>query len=142
MLLLIVCLTHPVGCFCSISKACPTLWGPMDCSTPGFPVLVEQTVSQGLLKFMSLESVIASNHLILCRPPLLPSIFPSIRVFSNESALRIGWPKYWSFSISPSKEYSELISFRIDCNLISFVSQGFSRVLHPASKLSNNKLIH
>ena len=73
--------------------------------------------SQNLLKIMSIKSVMPSNHLILCRPLLLPpSIFPSIRVFSNESALCIRWPKYWSFrfSISPSNEYSELISFRID----------------------------
>ena len=70
-----------------------------------------------LPKLMSIESVMPSNHLILCRPLfLLPSIFPSIRVFSNESALRIGWPKYWSFSlnISPSNEHSGLISFRMD----------------------------
>ena len=75
------------------------------------------TVSRSLLKLMSIESVTPSNHLILCHPLLLlPSIFPSIRVFSNESALRIRWPKYWgfSFSISPSNEYSGLISFRID----------------------------
>ena len=75
------------------------------------------TRSRGLLKLMSIESVMPSNHLILCRPLLfLPSIFPSIRVFSNESALRIRWPKYWSFSfsISPSNEYSGLISFRMD----------------------------
>ena len=73
------------------------------------------TVSQNLLKFMFIESVILSNHLILCCPLLLPSIFPSIRVFSNELALHIRWPKYWSFSfsISPSSEYSGLISFRI-----------------------------
>ena len=70
---------------------------------------------ESLLKFMSIESVILSNHLTLCCPLLfLPSIFPSIRVFSNELALRIRWPKYWSFSISPSKECSGLISFRID----------------------------
>ena len=68
-----------------------------------------------LLRFMSIESVILSNHLILCRPLLLlPSIFPSIRVFSNELALHIRWPKYWSFSINSSNEYSGLISFRID----------------------------
>ena len=73
------------------------------------------TISQSLLKLMSIESVMPSNHLILCHPLfLLPSIFPSIRVFSNESALRIRWAKYWSFSISPSNEYSALISFRID----------------------------
>ena len=75
------------------------------------------TNSQSLLKLMSIESVMPSNHLILCHPLLLlPSIFPSIRVFSNESAFRIRWPKYWSFSfnISPSNEYSGLISFRMD----------------------------
>ena len=74
------------------------------------------TISCSLLKLMSIESVIPSNHLILCHLLLLlPSIFPSIKVFSNESALRIRWPKYWSFgfSISPSNEYSGLISFRI-----------------------------
>ena len=82
--------------------------------TPGFPVLI---ISQSLLKFMSIESVMPSNHFIFCCPLfLLPSIFPSIRVFSNESALQIRWPKYWSFSfsISPSNEYSRLISSRID----------------------------
>ena len=72
------------------------------------------TNSQSLLKPMSIESVIPSNHLIPCRPLLPPSVFPSIRVFSSESALRIRWPKYWSFSISPSNEYSGLISFRMD----------------------------
>ena len=73
------------------------------------------TVSWSLLSLMSIESVMPSNHLILCWPLLLlPSIFPSIRVFSNESALHIRWPKYWSFSSSPSNEYSRLISFRMD----------------------------
>ena len=73
------------------------------------------TNSQSLLKLMSIESVVPSNHLILCCPLLLlPSILPSIRVFSNESALHLRWPKYWSFSISPSNKYSGLISFRID----------------------------
>ena len=73
------------------------------------------TISWSLLKLMSIESVMPSNHLILCRPLLLPpSIFPSIRVFSNESVLPIRWPKNWSFSIHPSTEYSGLISFRID----------------------------
>ena len=86
----------------------------MDCSMPGF---LSITNSQGLLKLMSIESMMPSNHLILCCPLLfLPSIFPSIRVFSNELALRIRWPKYWSFSfsISPSNEFSGLISVRID----------------------------
>ena len=75
------------------------------------------TNSRSLLKLMSIKSVMPSNHLILCRPLLLlPSIFPSIRVFSNESVLRIRWPKYWrfSFSVSPSNEYSGLIFFRMD----------------------------
>ena len=75
------------------------------------------TSSQSLLKLMSIESVMPSNHLILCHPLLLlPSIFPSIRIFSNESVLRIRWPKYWSFSssISPSNEYSGLISFKMN----------------------------
>ena len=75
------------------------------------------TISRSLLKFMSIESMMPSNHLILCYPLLLlPSLFPSIRLFSNESALPIRWPKYWSlsFSISPSNEYSRLISFRIE----------------------------
>ena len=89
--------------------------------------------SWSLLKLMSIESVIPSNHLILCHPLLLPpSIFPSIRVFTNESALRIRWPKYWSFSfnISSSSEYSGLISFRMDWILswISLQSKGLSRV--------------
>ena len=75
------------------------------------------TNSQSLLKLMSIELVMLSNHIILCQSVLPPSIFPCIRVFSNESALRIRWPKYWSFSfsISPSNEYSGLVSFRMDC---------------------------
>ena len=88
------------------------------------------TNSQNLLKLMSMESVMPSNHLILCCPPLLPlSIFPSIRVFSNESVLSIKWPKYWSFSfnISPSSEHPGLISFRMDW-WISLQSKGLSRV--------------
>ena len=89
------------------------------------------TNSQSLLKLTSIESMMPSNHLILCRPLLLPSsVFPSIRVFSNESALRIRWPKYYwsfSFSISPSNEYSGLISFRIDW-LIFLQSNRLSRV--------------
>ena len=86
----------------------------MDCSTPGFSVI---HFSQSLLKFMSIESIMPSSHLILCCPLLLLlSIFPSIRVFANESALRIRWPKCWSFSftISPSSEYSGLFSLRMD----------------------------
>ena len=88
------------------------------------------TSSRSLPKPLSVESVIPSNHLILCHPFIfLPSVFPSIRVFSNESALCIRWPKYWSFSfsISPSNEYSGLISFRIDW-FVSWQSKGLSRV--------------
>ena len=104
------------------------LCDPMDCSMPGFPVhhqLPEFT------KLMSIESVMPSNHLILCHPLLLlPSIFSSIRVFSNESALHIRWPKYWSFSfnIIPSNEHAGLISFRMDW-LDLLVVQGTLRSL-------------
>ena len=90
----------------------------MDCRIPGFPVL--HYMSWNLLKLMSIESVMPSNHLILCHPhPLLPSIFPSITVFSNELAFCIRWPKYWSFSfnISPSSEYSGLINMLIFQNI-------------------------
>ena len=99
--------------FSSVAQLCPALCNPMDCSTPVFPVHYQ---------FLELAQTHvhpvsdASNHFTLCCPLLLlPSIFPSIRVFSNESVLRIRWPKYWSFSfsISPSNEYSGLISFRI-----------------------------
>ena len=98
------------------------------------------TNSQSLLKLMSIESVMPSNHLILCRPLLLlPSIFPSIRVFSNELALRIRWPKYWSFSfsISPFNEYSGLVYFRID-SLALLTVQGTLKSLlqHHTSKAS------
>ena len=109
----------------------------MDCSTPGFPVHHQL---QNLLKLTFIESVMPSNHLILCHPLLLlPSIFPSIRVFSNESVLCIRWPKYWSssFSISPSNEYSGLISFRMDW-LDLLVVQGTLKSLfqHHSSKAS------
>ena len=83
--------------------------------TVAHQVPLSLTVSWSFLKFTSIEFVMLFNHLILCHPLLLlPSIFPSIRVFSNESALRIRWPKYWSFSVSPSTEYSGLIFFRMD----------------------------
>ena len=98
------------------------------------------TNSRNLLKFMSIESVMPSTHLILCCPLLLlPSIFPSIRVFSNESALQITWPKYWnfSFSISPSNEYSGLISFRIDWLDLLEVQGTLKRLpQHHSSKAS------
>ena len=94
--------------------------------------------SQGLLKLMAIESIIPSNHLILCCSLLLlPSIFLSIRVFSNESALRIRWPKYGSFSISPSNEYSGLISFRIDwLDLLEVQGTLKSLLQHHISKAS------
>ena len=93
--------------FSSVTQSCPTLCDSMDCSTPGFPV-------QHQLPELAQTHAIQPSH--LCRPLLLllPSIFPSIRVFSNKSVLCIRWPKYWSFSINPSNEYSGLISFRID----------------------------
>ena len=96
------------------------------------------TNSQGLLKLMSIESVMPSNHLILCSPLLLlPSIFPSIRVFSKESVLHIRWPKYWSFSISASNEYSGLISFRMDWFDLPAVQETFKSLLqHHSSKAS------
>ena len=98
------------------------------------------TNSQSLLKLMSIESVMPSNHLILCHPLLLPpSIFPSSRVFSNESVLRIRWPKYcsFSFSISPSNEYSGLISFRMDwLGLLAVQGTLKSLLQHHSSKAS------
>ena len=97
------------------------------------------TNSQSLLKLMCIELVMPSNHLILCRPLiLLPSIFPSIRVFSNESALCIKWPKYWSFSfsISPSNEYSGLISFRMDWLDLLAVQRTLKSLQHQSSKAS------
>ena len=95
----------------SVARSCTTLCNSMDCSTPSL------TNSCSLLKLMSIELVMLSNHLILCHLLLLlPSIFTSTGVFSNESALHIRWPKYWSFSfsISPSNEYSGPVSFRMD----------------------------
>ena len=109
----------------------------MDWSMPGFPVL---HISQSLLKLISTESMMPSSHLILCRPLLLPpSIFPSIRVFSNELVLHIRGPKYWSFtfSISPSNEYSGLISFRIDWfDLLAIQGALKSLLQHHSSKAS------
>ena len=95
-------------------------------------------ISQSLLKLMSIESVMPSNHLILCCPLLLlPSISPSIRVFSNESALRIIWPKYCSFSISPSNDYSGLISFRSDWFDLLAIQETLKNLLqHHSSKAS------
>ena len=98
------------------------------------------TVSRSLLKLMSIESMMPSNHLILCHPHfLLPSVFPSIRVFYNELALHVNWPKYWSFSfsISPSNDYSGLISFRIDwLDLLAVQGPLKSLLQHHNSKAS------
>ena len=102
------------------------------------------TKSRSLLKLMSFELVMPSNHLILCRPLLLPSIFPSIRVFSNESALHIRWPKYWSFSfnISPSKEHPELISLRMDwLDLLAVQGTLKSLLQHHSSKSINSSAL-
>ena len=110
----------------------------MDCSTPGFPVV------HHLLEFAQthVHSVMPSNHLVLCRPlHLLPSIFPSIRVFSSKSALRIRWPKYGNFSISLSNEYSGLISFRIGWFDL-FAVQGTLKCLSPAPQFKSiNSLV-
>ena len=123
--------------FSSVAQLCSTLHDPMDHSTPGIPVhhqLPEFT------QLISIESVMPSNHLIICRPPLLPpSIFPSIRVFSNESILHIRWPKYWSFSfnISPSNEHSGLFSIRVDwLDLFSVQGTRKSLLQHHSSKAS------
>ena len=122
--------------FSSVAQSCPTLCDPMDCSTSSFPV--HHLMS--LFKLMCIESVMPSNHLILCCPLLLlPSIFPSMRVFFNELVLCIRWPKYWSFgfSISPSNEYSGLISFRMDwLDLLAVQGTLKSLLQHHSSKAS------
>ena len=121
----------------SVAQLCLTLCDPMVHSTPGFPV---HHPSWSLLKLTSIVPVMASNQLILCHPLLLsPSIFPSIRVFSNESVLHIRWIKYWSFSfiISPSNEYSGLISFRMDwLDLLAVQGTLKSLLQHHSSKAS------
>ena len=117
------------SCFCSCSSLSP-VWLFVTPWTAAVQATLSIINSQILPKLMSIESMMPSNHLILCHPLLfLPSIFPSIRVFSNESVLSIRWPKYWSFSlsISPSNEYSGLISFRMDW-LDLLQSKGLSRV--------------
>ena len=138
---------RPWGCCCSVAQSCPTL--------PHGQGSLSIILSCSLLKLMSIESVMPSNHLILCHSLLLlPSIFPSIKVFSIESALHIRWPKYWSssFNISPSNEYSGLISFRMDwLDLLavqgtfkSLLQQHRSRksILWPQPSLWSNSHIH
>ena len=115
------------------TQSCPTLCNPMDCSTRGLPV-------RSLLKLMPTESLMPSNHLILYLPLLIvPSVFPSIRVFSNKSTLQIRWPKYWSFSfsISPSNEFSGLIFFRMEwLDLLAVQGTLKSLLQHHSSKAS------
>ena len=122
---------------CSGTKSCPAICDLMYCSMPGCPVLHH---FQELLKLMPIELVMPSNYFILCHPLLLlPSIFPSIRVFSNDLALCIRWPKYesFSFNISTSKEHSELISSRIDWLYLLAVQGTFKSFLqHHSSKAS------
>ena len=111
---------------------------PMDCSMPGFPSI---TNSWSLLKLMSIESMMPSNHLILCCPLLLlPSIFPSVRVFSSESVLHIRWPEYWrfSFSISPSSEHPGLISFRMDWLDLLAVQRTLKSLLQHYNSKANS----
>ena len=124
---------HPVQFSRSVMSDSATPW------TAARQASLSITNSQSLLKLMSIQSVMPSNHLTLCHPLLLPSIFPSIRVFSNESVLCIRWPKYWSFrfNISPSKECSGLLSFRMDwIDLLAI--QGILKNLlqHHSSKAS------
>ena len=121
---------------CSVAQSCPTLCTPW---TAAQWTSLSFTISQSLFKLMSIESVMPSNNLILCRPLLLPSIFPSIRVFSSESDLGIRWPKYWSFSfsISPSNEYAGLIAFRMDwLDLLAVQGTLKSLLQHHSSKAS------
>ena len=121
--------------FSSVAQLCPTFVTPW---TAARQASLSITNSQSLLKLMSIESVMPSSHLILCHPLLLPSsIFPSIRVFSNESVLCIRWPQYWSFSfsISPSNEYSGLTSFRMDwLDLLAVQGTLKSHLQHHSSK--------
>ena len=125
------------GCCCLVTESCPTLWDPMYWSTQGFPVL------HRLLEFAQTHVCWVSDAIqapVLCRPLLLlPSIFPSIRAFFSESVFCIRWPKYWSFSfsISPSNEYSGLVCFRIDWLDLLAVQRTLKRLLqHHSSRVS------
>ena len=132
-------LVLPKSQFCSV-QLLSRVWLFTTPQTAACQASLSITNSQSLLKLMLIESVMPSNHLIFCCPLLLPpSIFPSIRVFSNESVLCIRWPKYWSFgfSISPSNEYSELISFRMDWfDLLAVQGTLKSLIQHHSSKTS------
>ena len=130
------CLGHSA---CSLQFSCSVLSNSATPWTAARQASLSITNSQSLLKLMFIESVMPSNHLILCHPLLLPPpIFPSIRVFSNESVLHIRWAKYWSFSfnISPSNEYSGLISFRIDWFDLAVLGTLKSLLQHHSSKAS------
>ena len=118
--------------FSSVAQSCPALCNPW---TAAWQASLSITNSQSLLKLISIKQVMKSNHLILCHSLyLLPSVFPSIRVFSNESVLHIRWPKYWSFSFSPSNEYSGLI-FRMDwLDLLAVQGTLESLLQHHSSK--------
>ena len=127
--------------FCSVAQSRLTLCDPMDCIKPGS---LSTANSWSLFKLMSIESVMPSNHLVLCHSLLLsPSIFPSIRVFSNETVLPIMWPKYWSFSfsISPSNEYSGLISFRMDWLDLLAVQGTLKSLLQHQFKSINSSVL-
>ena len=131
---------YKVLCCCLITKSCPALCNPMDWA---HQVSLSFTISWSLLKLMSIELVTLSNHLILCHPLLLSSVFPSIRVFSSESVLCMRWPRYWSFSfsISPSNEYLGLVSFRTDW-LDLLVVQGTLKSLLQHHNLKASILQH
>ena len=146
-MLLKMALFHFFNQFSSVPQSCLTLCDPMDRllwngharAWTACQASLSITYSWSLLKLMSIELVMLLNHLILCWPFLLPSVFPSIRVFSNESVLLIRWPKYWSFSFStcPSNEDSGLISFRMNCfNLLAVQGTLKSLLQHHSSKSS------
>ena len=130
-----LCVTAFSVHFSLVAQSCPNPCDPMECSMPGFPVHHQ---SQNLLKLMSIELVMPSTHLILCRSLLFPpSVFLSIRIFSNELVLNIRRPKYWSFSfnISPFNEYSGRLSFRIDwLDLLAVQGTLKSLLQHRSSK--------
>ena len=138
-----------------VAQLCLTLCNPMDCSLPGSSVrgifqarvlewgaiAFSATVSQSLLKFMPIELVMLSMHLILCCPlRLLPLIFPSIRVFSKQSVLCIRWPKCWNFSISPFSDYSRLISFRMAWLDLLAVQGTVKSLLQQSQSISSSVL--
>ena len=125
-----------MNCASSVPQSCPTLWDPMECSTPGFPVH-HHLLALAQTHVHKVNDAIQLSHPLMYIL-LLPSIFPSIRVFSKEAALCIRWPKYWNFSISPSNGCSELVSFRIDWFDLHLVQGTFkSLIQHHGSKASN-----